>query len=420
MGAGHSHSLERPPRASERTTLILSAIVAVVLFLTTAGAMAVWPSDWSMLRSVPTTYEGAEWVSATVDSVDAQTGVATVTISGDEESGGQELPPADLGTFDYEEGDHVRALQLETGELIFGDFERASPMLVLLIAYVLLVVGIAWWRGIGALLGLAAAFGIIIFFTVPALFDGANPLVTGLVTGSGALAMLLYLAHGFNSRTTTAYLGTLAGLTITAVLAWWAVGASNLTGIWSEEGAHLELSGRSVDLQGLVLCGIVIAGLGVLNDVTVTQSSAVWELRAARPDISRWNLFRRGMRIGRDHIASTVYTIAFAYVGAALPAIMLISLYDTSVGSTLTTAEIAEEAVRTLVSSIGLVLAVPLTTGIAALVVGTDAIARDASPSDGSAGPQVARTAAPTAGAAALADAPPPVLEPETRDRPDE
>ncbi|MFN3865188.1 MAG: YibE/F family protein [Demequina sp.] len=415
MGGGHSHALERAPRASERTTLVLSVIVGIVLFFTTLGAVAVWPSDWSMLRSVPTTYEGAQWVSATVQSVDAGTGVAAATVSGQEQSGPQDLLPADLGTFDYEPGDRVRALQLDTGELVFGDFERANPMLLLLVAYVLLVVGIAWWRGIGALLGLAAAFGIIIFFTVPALFDGADPLVTGLVTGSGALAMLLYLAHGVNSRTTTAYLGTLAGLTVTALLAWWAVDASRLTGIWSEEGAHLELSGRSVDLQGLVLCGIVIAGLGVLNDVTVTQSSAVWELRAARPDITRWNLFRRGMRIGRDHIASTVYTIAFAYVGAALPAIMLISLYDTSLGSTLTTAEIAEEAVRTLVSSIGLVLAVPLTTGIAALVVGHDALASE-SPAPGPVGePGGLRAAAPTAGPSAIADAPPPAVGPEAR-----
>lgn len=374
MGAGHSHALERAPRASERTATVLLVIVAAVLFLTTAGAVTVWPSDWSMLGSVPVAHEGSEWVSVEVVGVDSATGVASVVIEGQEEAGEHPLEPTHMATFTYEEGDRIRALHLETGELVFGDFERAGPMLGLLVVYVVLVVGIAWWRGLGALLGLAAAFGIVIFFTVPALFDGADPLITGLVTGSGALAVLLYLAHGINARTTTAYLGTLAGLTVTALLAWWAVDASRLTGMWSEEGAHLELSGRSVDLQGLVLCGIVIAGLGVLNDVTVTQSSAMWELRAARPDISRWNLFRRGMRIGRDHIASTVYTIAFAYVGAALPAIMLISLFNNSLGATLTGAEIAEEVVRTLVSSIGLVLAVPLTTGIAALVVGQDAV----------------------------------------------
>ncbi|WP_061962357.1 YibE/F family protein [Demequina flava] len=372
MGAGHSHSLEERPRASERTTTVLTIAVAVVMFFTVAGAVAVWPSDWAFLKSVPTSYEDAEWVDVTVESVDENTGEAQVVVDGQEDEGLQTLLPLELADFSYEVGDSVRALQIPDGTLIFGDFNRGPPMLVLLVVYVVLVLAIAWWRGLGALLGLVAAFGVIIFFTVPALFEGSNPLIVGLVTGSGALFALLYMAHGPNARTTTAYLGTLAGLLITTVLAWWAVDASRLTGIWSEEGSHLELAGRDVDLQGLVLCGIIIAGLGVLNDVTVTQASAVWELRAARPDISRWNLFARGMRIGRDHIASTVYTIAFAYVGAALPAIMLISLYDQSLGVSLTSAEIAEELVRTLVGSIGLVLAVPLTTGIAALVVGYD------------------------------------------------
>ncbi|MDE0572871.1 YibE/F family protein [Demequina sp. B12] len=370
MGAGHSHVLEDRPRASERTTTVLTIAVGIVVFLTMAGAVAVWPSDWSFLRSVPTTYEGASWVDVTVDSVDDATGVAQVTIDEDPESGLHELMPLELATFSYSEGDSIRVLMVDDGTLIFGDFNRGPPILVLLVLYVVLVLAIAWWRGLGALLGLVAAFGVVIFFTVPALFEGANPVVVGLVTGSGALFVLLYLAHGANARTTTAYLGTLAGLVITTLLAAWAVEASHLTGFWSEEGTHLELAGRTVDLQALVLCGIIIAGLGVLNDVTVTQASAVWELRAARPDLSAWSLFARGMRIGRDHIASTVYTIAFAYVGAALPTIMLVSLYDQSIGMSLTSAEIAEEVVRTLVGSIGLVLAVPLTTGIGALVVG--------------------------------------------------
>src|SRR5690606_4628509 len=112
--------------------------------------------------------------------------------------------------------------------VVFADYTRGPPMLLLLIIYVVLVIAVAWWRGLGALLGLALAFGVVIFYTVPALFDGANPLVTGLVTGSGALFVLLYIAHGPNARTTTAYLGTLAGLAVTAVLAWWAVRESKL------------------------------------------------------------------------------------------------------------------------------------------------------------------------------------------------
>ena len=121
-------------------------------------------------------------------------------------------------------------------------------------------------------------------------------------------------------------------------------------------------------MSGIVLTGLLVAGLGVLNDVTITQSSAVWEIKAAQPSISPRNLFAAGMRIGRDHIASTVYTIAFAYAGAALPMLMVVSLYDRSMLDTIMSAEMVEEVVRILVGSVGLVLAIPITTGIAVAV----------------------------------------------------
>ena len=364
-----------PPRASERTTTILTVLVGLVVFVTAMGAAAVWPTDYSFMGSVPSTAEGARWVTATITSVNTD-GSATAIIRG-EESGPREIDTLGDPTIVLHEGDAVKALELPDGTLGFSDFERSSPMLVLFIAYVILVLVVARWRGLGALLGLAGAFGVVVFFTIPALFSGHDALIVGLVTGSGALFVLLYLAHGPNARTTTAYLGTLAGLMVTAILAWWAVGSSKLTGLWSEEGFHLDFYNRGISLQGMVLCGIILAGLGVLNDVTVTQASAVWELRAARPDLSWRQVYTRAMRIGRDHIASTVYTIAFAYVGAALPLLMVVSLYDASLGVTLTSAEIAEEVVRSLVGSIGLVLAVPLTTLIGALVVAGRSIKED-------------------------------------------
>lgn len=381
MGAGHVHE-GKLPRASERTTTVLATLVGLVLFVTAMGAAAVWPTDFSYRGSIDTAAEGARWVRATVETV-AEDGSSTATINGEEDAGPLEMVTLGDPTIVLEPGDEVRALQLADGTLGFSDFERGSPMLLLFIVYAVLVIVVARWRGVGALLGLALAFGVVLFFTVPALFNGGNPLVVGLVTGSGALFLLLYLAHGPNARTTTAYLGTLAGLSVTAVLAWWAVQASKLTGLWTEEGSHYEFYTRNVSLQGMVLCGIILAGLGVLNDVTVTQASAVWELRAARPDLGWRQLFVRGMRIGRDHIASTVYTIAFAYVGAALPTLMLVSLYGTGLGVTLTSADIAEEVVRTLVGSIGLVLAVPLTTLIGAIVVAGRSIA----PEDEAPGP---------------------------------
>jgi len=188
------------------------------------------------------------------------------------------------------------------------------------------------------------------------------------VTGTGALSILLYVAHGFNARTTTAFLGTVAGLLVTALLGSWAIGAAHIPGVPSEAEVNVGFVSGTLSLSGLALCGLMLAGLGVLNDVTVTQASAVWELRRARPDLSRWDVYRRAMRVGRDHIASTVYTIAFAYVGSALPLIVLILVYNNSVGRAVGSSEIAGEVVRTLVGSLGLVLAVPFTTLIGAVV----------------------------------------------------
>jgi len=365
---GHSHIAVEAPKAPPRTSLILGMIVAFVVVLTSLGASIVWPHDFSFRGSVPRQFEGYTWQEATVVGAADTQGNMTAVIDG--------KPAKDVRAMSVDQslsavpnvGDHVVVLEDTTGALIFSDFVRGSPMLWLFLAYVLLVLVVAWWRGFGALLGLGLAMGIIVFFTVPSLVDGHSPLLVGLVTGSGALLVLLYLAHGINARTTTAYLGTVAGLAVTGLVGWWAVSASHLSGVWSDQGTSLLYYLRNATPPGLVLCGVILAGLGVLNDVTVTQASAVWELRGAKPHASRRELFTRGMRIGRDHIASTVYTIAFAYVGAALPTIVLVSLYDSSVARTLTGEEIAEEIVRTLVGSIGLVLAVPLTTLIAVLV----------------------------------------------------
>jgi uncharacterized membrane protein len=120
-----------------------------------------------------------------------------------------------------------------------------------------------------------------------------------------------------------------------------------------------------ISLPAVLLCGIVIASLGVLNDITVTQAAAVWELHATDPAQSTARLFRSAMRIGRDHIASTVYTLVFAYAGAALPILLLIDISHQPTSSVLTSEPLAEEIARTLAGSIGLVLAVPLTTAIA-------------------------------------------------------
>jgi uncharacterized membrane protein len=148
-----------------------------------------------------------------------------------------------------------------------------------------------------------------------------------------------------------------------------AVHGASLSGSGSEDTALLSAFAGSVSFRGLLTCALVIAGLGVLNDVTITQASSVWELREAGPQLSRRSLFTSAMRIGRDHIASTIYTIVFAYAGSALAVLLLLSLYDRPVLDLLSSESIAEEIVRTLASGIGLVLAVPVTTAIAAMTV---------------------------------------------------
>lgn len=257
---------------------------------------------------------------------------------------------------------------------VWQDFARTLPLGIIAGVYALVVVLVAGSRGFRSLLGLAFAFLIIGPFMLPALLEGRDPALVGLVASSAIMFVVLYLAHGFSHRTTTALLGTLAGLGVTAALGATATRMAHLDGINGEDAYRLAmLTGHLNEggLRGIFLAGVILAGLGVLNDVTITQASAVWELREADPSATRRALFTRGMRIGRDHIASTVYTMAFAYAGAALPVMLLLQVYQRPLIPTLTSGQFAEEIARTAVGSIGLVLAIPLTTVIAAFVVTT-------------------------------------------------
>lgn len=170
-------------------------------------------------------------------------------------------------------------------------------------------------------------------------------------------------------RTSTALAGTLFGLLVTAALGVVAIDAARLTGVGDESALNLRLNATGLDFRGLLTCAVIVAGLGVLNDVTITQSSAVWELRSAAPEMSRARILASGMRIGRDHIASTICTIVFAYAGTALASLLLIALYDRPLLDVLSDELISEEIIRTLASAIGVVLAVPVTTAIGAATV---------------------------------------------------
>ena len=250
--------------------------------------------------------------------------------------------------------------------IFFYDFERSTPLLLLLLVFVTAIVVLGRWRGVGALAGLAASLVVIVAFILPALLEGSNALAVALVA-SGLIAFIaLFLAHGFNLATAAALLASLASLGLTAILAWLFVVASKLTGLANETVGYLSALGSDINPQGLLLAGVVIGSLGVLDDVTVTQVSAVWELKHAKPDADFTELYSRALRIGRDHISSTVNTLFLAYAGASLPLMLLFREAGQSLSSVATREIVAVEVVRALVGSIGLVASVPISTALAA------------------------------------------------------
>lgn len=251
----------------------------------------------------------------------------------------------------------------------YATVERTTPLWIVSAAFLLVLVLVARVRGLLALAGLIFAGFVLIKFMIPALLAGHSGLAVALVGSAAIMFVVLYLAHGLTMRTSVALAGTLVGVCIITVVGEAAVRAARLTGVVDESAGIMGALVGNVSLQGLLTCGIIVAGLGVLNDVTITQASAVWELRAAAPNMPQRQLFASAMRIGRDHIGSTVYTIVFAYVGTALPVLVLITLYSRPIPDLLNSEDIAEEIVRTLAGAIGLMMAVPATTAIGILVV---------------------------------------------------
>jgi uncharacterized membrane protein len=253
---------------------------------------------------------------------------------------------------------------------IYADRQRRRPLIALTLVFAIAVVLLGRWRGLAALGGIVVSLIVILQFILPAILEGHSPVVVA-VLGSAAIAYIaLYLAHGFNALTTVALLGTLAALALTIVFSAVFTALCHFSGFSSDEALVLGQLAQGVDINGLFLAGVVIGALGALDDVTVTQAAAIAELHGADPTMGTAKLYKAGIRIGRDHIASTTNTLALAYAGAALPLLLLLLLSSQSLGAVANSEVVATEIVRTLVGSIGLVSAVPITTWLAARVVG--------------------------------------------------
>ncbi|MEU9199521.1 YibE/F family protein [Streptomyces sp. NPDC048332] len=252
------------------------------------------------------------------------------------------------------------------------DVNRKFPLMLLAGIFALVVVAVGRMRGVMALVALALSFAVLTLFILPAILQGSNPLVVAVVGASAIMLIALYTCHGLTARTSVAVIGTLISLLLIGLLGSLFIGWASLSGNTDDNTGLIHGLYPHIDMSGLLLAGVIIGSLGVLDDVTVTQTSAVWELHRADPTMSARKLYRAGIRIGRDHIASVVNTLVLAYAGAALPLLLLFSIAQSGVGTVANSELVAEEIVRTLIGSIGLVASVPVTTALAALVVSAD------------------------------------------------
>lgn len=396
MGSGHSHrasdGVDDQIEVGTTARTALLAGLGAALLLTLVGLVVWFPPGDAAEQAARSGGAAAQFAAPGVTFPTGEvvevaprcagqglpdgSGCSTVTVRvpGEQEPVVLDVPP-DVIDSGLTAGDEVELLrtpaakdaEVQTPTYSYFATERHGTLLWLTIAFVVVVLAIARLRGLFALVGLAFGGAVVWWWMLPALLDGAPGIGVALTGAAAIMFVVLYTTHGLSLRTSTALAGTLVGIFLTAGIGVVAIGDARLTGI-SDEGGQILATVGAFDFQNLLGCALVIAGLGVLNDVTITQASAVWELRAASPHASRAAVFASAMRIGRDHIASAIYTIVFAYVGTALLLLLLLRVYDRPLLDLLSTEQLAEEVVRTLVTSIGLVLAVPVTTGLAALI----------------------------------------------------
>lgn len=263
-----------------------------------------------------------------------------------------------------------------TGTKMFyiADTYRVPALAWMVGSFLLLAVVLSRWKGVASIFGLFISIMVIIKIVIPQIVDGKNPLLMSLIGALIIALVSIYLAHGFNRRTTVALVSTLLTLCIAAGLSIVFVKAGKLFGLGSEEAFYIQQLGTlaNLNLQGLLLGGIILGALGVLDDITTAQTASVYEIKRANASLSVRELYASGIRVGREHISSLVNTLFLAYAGASLPLFLFFTVGGSTqpLWVTLNSEFIAEEVVRTLVGSMALMLAVPITTFLAAYYFG--------------------------------------------------
>jgi len=280
-----------------------------------------------------------------------------------------DLPLASLPV--YQVGERVkvsRVTDTEGGEVLYiSDYVRRGALLPLFLIFVFCAIGVARWRGVMSIISMGYSFLIILYGVLPGILAGNDPVLVAVLGALAIVPVTFYLSHGVNKKTTASIIGTVFSLIITGILTAVFTQWAHITGTASEEASYLQvyLPG-AIHLRGLLLAGIMIGTLGVMDDITISQASVVEQLRLASSAPIR-DVFRRAMEVGRDHIASLVNTLVLVYAGASLPLLLLFVHHPSGISfmDALDLEIVAEEIVRTLVGSIGLIIAVPLTTLIA-------------------------------------------------------
>lgn len=272
-------------------------------------------------------------------------------------------------------GDRIfldRRVTIEGKEyFVFKDADRHLELAVLAVLFVGVIAWFSRGHGLRALACLLLSVAAIMFVLVPTLLAGYDPALASLCIATVILATVLFGTHGINPLSAIAALGTMSAVMITCLIAFFFVDAMHFTGFSSDAAVFLNFStGGSLDFAGLLLGSIIIGMLGVLDDVSITQASVVAELKRANHGLDARELYRRAANVGRDHVASLVNTLALAYVGVSLPLILLLARADADIGLTLNQELVAVELARIMIGSIGVVLAVPATTAIAAWYFG--------------------------------------------------
>ncbi|WP_432891066.1 YibE/F family protein [Kribbella sp. CA-245084] len=388
-GHGHGHGdhvvdtsvVNDDAIVARRVRIVVAAVLIPLLLAAVVGMIVMWPGGDVKVASYQTAAARGEITAIKAcpgkPAQAKQCDEATVKLTSGPDKGRTapvEVPKANQTPIPVKVGQSV-VLGIENGaqtlaeRYSYVDHDRTNSLLLLAGLFAVAVVALSRWRGFAALIALAVTAVMLTQFILPAILHGENALLVAVVGGTVIMAIALFLTHGINAESSIALSGTVAALGLTVLLGWFFTKFCQLSGMASEGATGAQSMVPDIDLTGLLVAGMVIGALGVLDDVTVTQAAAVWELSAANPSANRRELVAAGLRIGRTHVASVVNTLVLAYAGAALPVLLVFAIQGLPGRVILSQESVAMEVVRGLVGSLGIIAAVPLTTALAAMAV---------------------------------------------------